>query len=140
MSYFDPSSTNALDRRLAMRDRVRQINAAIVKVAGTVQTTGSGEGLLTVDFGYTFVEKPALSLGGELHPTSSLVAGQYPTVSVIVSAWTQPTPVSSSISNNYYTGAVFAIVTTGPTDQVVIVHWQVEGMALMSPGNTPPTA
>jgi hypothetical protein len=125
-SGINPSS---FDRRAAVRAQADAVAARIVRTAGTVETAGSGEGQVDVTFPNLYIEKPALSFGGELAPGSPLVAGQFPTVSVIVVSWV--TLIKSL--GVLYTGARLCVVTTGVTTQGVIVHWQAEGKALSSP-------
>lgn len=127
MSY----NSHGFDIREGQRARINNFNVKVVRTSGTVMTTGAGEGLFDVTFASPYIEKPAMSMGGELAPTTVLVAGSYPTVSVIVGTWVLQTTVGSP--SVFYLGARLVIVTTGPVDQQVIVHWQAEGKAFTLP-------
>lgn len=125
MSY----NSHALDYRDGQRNRLNASTAKVTRTVGFVVTHGAGEGLVDVVFGARYIEKPALSCGGEL-VTAALTVGQYPTANVVVVSWATA-HVGPEI---YYLGAKLAIVTTGPPTQDMVVHWQVEGKALGGPG------
>jgi hypothetical protein len=135
MSTTGPGvSSYAFDRRDAARQRAASLEVKVVSANGFVQAAGAGEGLVDVVFPNWYVEKPAISFGGEL-ANQSPVAGKFPTVSVVVTSWS----TQDRNFNTYYLGATLAVVTTGPPDQVLIVHWQAEGKALSAPGDIGPT-
>lgn len=130
MSY----SSHSFDNRDGRRERLNSTNVKVVRTSGFVTTTGAGEGVLDVAFACIYIEKPALSMGGELTGNTLLVAGSYPTVSVIVGSWViSPVTPTGTAQSVVYTGARLIIVTTGDPAQQVIVHWQAEGRALASP-------
>lgn len=133
MSY----SSHPLDYREGQRNRLNASTVKITRTVGFVVTHGAGEGLVDVVFGNRYIEKPALSLGGELM-TPALTVGSYPTVSVVVVSWaTESKTTKPELGPQvYYLGAKLAIVTTGPPTQDMVVHWQVEGKALAGPTDT----
>lgn len=121
----------AFNRRQATQNRLIAVQVHVVRASGTVKTTGAGEGLVDVKFPNEYIEKPALSFGGELDAGQTLTAGAFPTISIIVAKWL----MNKKPNNSYFAGATLAIVTTGPADQVVITHWQAEGKAMSNPGD-----
>lgn len=127
-------SSYAYDRRDALRSRLDAVTVKVVRTAGFITSTGAGEGLVDVTFPNTYIEKPAMSFGGELASGQLLTAGSYPTVSIVVATWL--TVVKGQATS--YIGARLAVVTTGPATQIVIVHWQAEGKATAAPAYVAP--
>lgn len=110
--------------------RQRQLEGREHRILGEVSVTGAGEVVFPVSFPVWFWERPSVSFGAELATNEKLVAGKYPTVSVVVQKWRT---VRRDL-HDFYTGADLLIVTTGHDDrQRSIVHWQAEGRALVNP-------
>ena len=119
----------ALEQRRGVTERARSMQGRVHRVVGFFQSAGPGEGLVDVDFPVWFQEVPALSFGGELGANQVLVDGNFPTLSVLVKSW----KLRQQAERNYYAGATLIVVTTGSAEQVLKVHWQVEGKALVNP-------
>jgi hypothetical protein len=126
-------SDYAFDRRAATRARADAVQAKVVRVSGTVEAAGNGEGIADVAFSTQFVEVPTMSFGGQMGFGTVLVGGQFPTVSVLVHHFVT-TELPQGLSS-LVVGAALIIVTTGPANQLVVVHWQAEGKALSNPSD-----
>lgn len=120
----------AMDGRDDDRERIRRGQAQYLKVTGEVECDQPGEGVINVLFPVYFTEKPRFSYGLELLPGQALVAGQFPRCSATVMRWGQRGRDDGSF---VYSGAALSISTEGPTGQVLVVQWHMEGMALSGP-------
>lgn len=100
-------------------------------VSGQFSVTGAGELVKDINFPVTFTDKPLLSFGANMDENQIIVAGNFPTASVIVLKYKEKiTPGTSTAS---YTGASLIVVTTGMEDQIMWIHWQMSGTALVNP-------
>ncbi len=125
-----PATTAPFDARRGAVNRMESMSGRVHRVQGFFTVTGAGEVSVEVDFPVWFIENPVITFGGELAPNEFPEAGSYPTVSVVVLAWKKedrPGDVS------YFIGAHLGAVTTGKSGQILIVHWQMEGKALINP-------
>lgn len=118
-------------------DRVASGLASPMSVEGTFLVDGAGEAIADIVFPVKFIERPNLSFGGELHLDTNPVAGQYPTISVVVNRWaTDPSAALTftvATLKLYFVGAQLLVVTTGPTTQRMWVHWSAKGRAIINP-------
>lgn len=119
----------AVERRRGEVENARAAQARIFQVYGRVSFTGSGELSYEGKFPIWFTEVPQITFGGELDPTVTLVAGQWPTLSLFVFKWT----TREKNHHTYYIGAQFIIVVGGPSTMGGIAHWQLEGVGLKNP-------
>ncbi len=110
-------------------ERAKSVQAGVQRAIGFVEVTGAGESLVEVQFSVWFTERPWLSFGGELIENAVLKDKNFPTVSVVIKNWVTKTKNNAT----YYYGATLILVTGGTSDQKLVVHWQVEGMALVNP-------
>lgn len=126
-----PQPTTApLEDRRGVASRLDSLTGRVHTIQGFFDLIGSGEAILDVNFPVWFLERPTFTFGAELKAGNVLVAGSYPTISLIVQRWLMkdyPNRVS------YYAGATIIAVSTGVADQSLLVHWQVEGKALRNP-------
>jgi len=99
------------------------------ELEGFIETTGAGEVLVDVHFPVRFMEKPNMTFGGELTPNQGAVLGNFPTVSVVVVTWDR----EDQVGGFYYNGCSLGIVTSGPTDMRMFVHWKASGKAFVNP-------
>lgn len=120
----------AIESRRGEIERKRAAGAQYFKVSGEIEVDGVGETAISVSFPVLFVDKPAYSFGPELYPGQVTVIGNLPTASCTVLLWHHRVRDDGS---NIYTGAQFAIVTTGPTGQAMIIQWHMEGIGLRGP-------
>lgn len=119
------------ENRRAELERLRGSAAQYFKVYGEIQVTGAGEALTRIVFPVRFTEKPVLHHGSELAPGSPTVtAGSFPTCSASILTW--DTRVKSD-GTFLYIGGLFGIVTSGSVNQVMNVHWSIEGIGLRNP-------
>lgn len=108
--------------------------ARIHVISGQFNVQGAGELVKDIAFPVTFVEKPLLAFGGALDDNQAIVAGNFPTISVVVLKYKEGVSQAASSS---FSGASLIVVVTGVEDQSVWVHWSFTGMALVNPiGNT----
>lgn len=121
---------HAIELRRGEIERVNNQTAQYFKVSGEVEVVGPGEAVVDVLFPVIFTDKPAFSHGPALSDGISTTDGNLPTCSVVVLLWHERVRDDGTI---VYAGAQFAIVTTGPTDQVLLVQWHVEGVGLRGP-------
>lgn len=110
---------------------------APTRVSGFEVVAPAGEVAFDVDFRLWFVEKPAMSFGGEMDDTQPLTEKKFPTVSVVVFRWIKAQ--TDRPGGGYFTGATLAVVTTGPKDLKMTVHWQAEGKAMVNPVQADPS-
>lgn len=115
------------------KDRVTNALVTDTAVEGTFLVDGSGEALKTVSFPVKFIQRPNFTTGGELHIDTVPVAGQFPTISCVINRWTQERV--DGFSKMYFVGAELVVVTTGPTNQRMWVHWRASGKAIVNPAN-----
>jgi hypothetical protein len=120
----------ALEVRRGEVDRQASAEAQYFKVSGEIEMNGSGEAVIAVSFPVYFVDKPSFSFGAELGAGEPLTAGQLPTGHLVVAQWGERQRDNGSI---VYAGATFAVVTTGPATQTLILHWHMEGVGLRGP-------
>lgn len=119
----------------ARRHEVERINDFIIrpnKVSGFyeikfVGTATNQELAVDVTFPVWFVDRPAMSFGAELM-REILTDGSFPTISVVVVAWTKIHDIRPG--GGYYTGARLAIVASGRAGEEMVVHWQADGKAI----------
>lgn len=124
----------------ARRHDIQRIDDFLIKptrVSGFYEiifdgTSTAQEALLDVVFPVWFVDRPAMSFGGEL--VRDLVEdGNYPTISCVVVAWEKVNDLRPG--GGYYSGATLAVVATGRMEERMIVHWQAEAKALRVTGS-----
>jgi hypothetical protein len=119
----------------ARRSDVNRVNDFLIRpnrVSGFYEifftgTATTQEVALDVVFPVWFVDRPAMSFGGELL-RDIVEAGSFPTISVVVTSWTKTYDVRPG--GGYYTGCTFAVVVSGREGEEMIVHWQADGKAL----------
>lgn len=104
----------------------------VTSVDGQFLVDGSGEAAQTVHFPVRFIERPNFVSGGELHLDTSPVAGQAPTISCVINTWITDPPVLTT-AQLYFIGANLVVVSTGPSNQRMWVHWRATGRALVAP-------
>lgn len=118
-------------------DRVASGLASPISIEGTFLVDGSGEASADIVFPVKFIERPNISFGGELHLDTNPVAGQFPTISVVVNRWITDPPAALTYTvatlKLYFVGAQLLVVTTGPTSQRMWVHWTAKGRAIINP-------
>lgn len=131
MNIFTPRATLPFEYRRGEVERIIADQIAPTRVSGFELIQGAGEVAFDVHFPIWFVEKPAMSFGGELDDTQPLTEKKYPTVSVVVFRWEKK--LTDRPGGGYFTGATLAVVTTGPNDLNMTVHWQAEGKAMTNP-------
>src|SRR5690348_16913053 len=124
------SPPHAIELRRGEIERMGNQSAQYYKVSGEIEVVGPGEAAISVLFPVLFVDKPAFSFGSALNPGSVVTIGSLPTCTVVVLVWHERVREDGSIM---YVGAQFAIVTTGPSDQVMLVQWHMEGVGLRGP-------
>lgn len=95
-------------------------------------TSTAQETLVDVTFPVWFVDRPAMSFGGEL-VRDIVEVGNYPTISVVVIAWEKVNDLRPG--GGYWAGATLAVVATGRLEERMIVHWQAEARALRVTGS-----
>jgi hypothetical protein len=118
--------------------RVSESSAEFQVVQGFLTVDKAGEVSVDVNFPVRFIERPSLSFGGELDGNHFPEAGNYPTVSVVVARWTKDL-IDTTRDEGFYSGATLMVVTTGKSDQKMIVHWQMSGRAFKNPVRLPQT-
>ena len=98
---------------------------------GEFLVEGEGEVLRPVSFPIFFSEKPHLTFGGSLEENQQLVAGSFPTVSVVSANWV----VDKKGAQTYlYKGCDLAVVVTGARgEQKMWVNWTFTGVGLTNP-------
>lgn len=126
----------AFERRRGDVNRAESATIKPVRVAGFELTEGRGELTIDVEFPVWFTERPAMSFGGELDENDFVETGSYPSVSVVVIAFTRAQ--TERVGGGWYTGASLALVVGGKQAQRIWVHWQAEGKALKNPGAPSP--
>lgn len=117
--------------------RNRDVRAAEHVIKGRTKVLGVGEATVEVRFPVVYLEAPTFTFGGELAEGSILSPGEFPTVSAIVSRWQVDEPdldLFGQTMRIHYRGATLAIVTTGPADTDVYLHWTFTGRAISNPG------
>jgi hypothetical protein len=123
----------------AQRDvvRNRDVRAAEHVIKGRTKVLGVGEATVEVKFPAIYLEAPTFTFGGELAEGSVLAPGRFPTISAVVSRWDVHEPdleLFGQTMRIHYRGAILAIVTTGPSDTDLYLHWTFTGRALSNPG------
>lgn len=119
----------SFEQRRGTVDRQAAIQGAVFRVSYFMEVSGDGEATVDVNFPVAFSEYPSCGMGGALAPGQVLVATNFPWCSVMVAAWKTET----KNGHTYYVGATLALVCGGPTNQIVICHFHVEGKALQNP-------
>jgi hypothetical protein len=122
----------AVERRRNTIDRTKDASVKLHRTTGFVTVAGAGEVALDVYFPVWYIERPGMSFGGELDEGHSAVEGSFPTCSVMVGRWILETRGELS---KWYRGATLLIVTTGAEGHQVVIHWHVEGKAMVNPLN-----
>lgn len=125
------------EERRADLYHLEQQTVGPTRVSGFEQITKAGEVAFDVEFRLWFVEKPAMSFGGEMDDTQPLTERRFPTVSVVVFRWIKQQ--TDRPGGGYFTGATLAVVTTGPAGLKMTVHWQAEGKAMVNPVQADPS-
>lgn len=126
-------------RQRFQQDQARQLEDATGRVhtiSGEFLVDGAGEALVPVNFPVVFIEKPRFHFGGELSPGSVITDGQFPTVSAVVGTWTY----MERQVQPFYRGATLCVVTTGPAEQKMMIHWTMTGRAITNPVSAGDTA
>jgi len=116
--------------------RNRDVLPAEYVIKGRTRVLGLGEATVDIRFPVIYIEPPIFQFGGELAEGSSLVQGTFPTISAIVSQWEIDEPDLDLFGQSlriWYRGATLAIVTTGPPDTDVYLHWTFTGRAVSNP-------
>jgi hypothetical protein len=120
-----------LEQRRGIVENTQAFQARVHWVTGTVPAVGAGNATKEISFPVWFLDRPAFLTGWQLDDGQTLEPNNFPRVSIGVAQWTLHTPAPHV---SYYVGAVLAVsVTAGRADQKLIVHYQVQGMALRSP-------
>lgn len=98
---------------------------------GEFLVEGEGEVLRAVSFPIFFAQKPHLTFGGSLEENQQLIAGSFPTVSVVSANWV----VEKRGTQTYlYKGCDLAVVVTGARGaQKMWVNWTFTGTGLTNP-------
>lgn len=130
-----------IQRGTAMRvndtDRINSSLASPMTIEGTFLVDGAGEATADLVFPVKFIERPNLTFGGELHLDTNPVAGQFPTISVVVNRWATDPPAANTFTvatlKLYFIGAQLLVVTTGPSTQRMWVHWKASAKAIINP-------
>lgn len=122
----------AIETRRGEVERIHAAGAQYFKVSGEIQVIDPGETAIIVNFPVIFVDKPAFSFGPTLDDGQPIQIGSLPTCSVVVISWQERIRDDDTV---LYVGAQFAIVTTGPENQVMLVQWHMEGIGLRGPVN-----
>lgn len=120
----------ALKNNIDERDRIHDQESQYFKVTGEIECDGPGEGVTNIVFPIYFTEKPRFSFGLELIPGQPIAAGRFPRCSATVIQWGQRAREDGTI---VYSGAALSISIQGPTGQVLIVQWHMEGTGLRGP-------
>lgn len=121
---------SAFEIRRGEVDRIAAQGAQYFKITGEIEADGVGEAAHTVDFPCLFTDKPSFSFGPELGAGQVVVTGSLPTGSMVVLNWQESVRDDGTV---IYSGATFAMVTTGPADQVMVFQWHMEGIGLRNP-------
>jgi hypothetical protein len=133
---------NDLESNIAMEDfrRITQHSKVLeqtrsdaaagqTRLSGQLMLSNPGEKSISVTFPFSFADKPLLSFGGEMRDGDIPVDGNFPTVSVVVGGWST---VDNPPYSRLYTGCKLLIVTTGPPQQRLYVHWHLDGIGYSS--------
>lgn len=107
------------------------VAAETTRISGEFPFQGAGEGKVDVIFPVMFMEKPIFTFGAEVPDSQTIVSGKYPTISAAVAEWKMLE--RPPITRLYY-GCSVIVVVGGYQSQKLIVHWSLEGTALMNPG------
>ena len=100
--------------------------AGQTRLSGQFMLSNPGEKEATVYFPFKFAGKPLLSFGAEIPTGDKPTPGNFPTVSIIIGGWlTQDNPPYTQL----FYGAKFLMVTTGPPQQRLYIHWHLDGIA-----------
>jgi hypothetical protein len=113
------------------RERINSFLPTDTAVEGTFLVDGSGEALKIVNFPIRFIGRPIFTTGGELHLDTNPVPGQFPTISCVINRWS--TEQHAGFSKMYFIGAELLVVTTGPSNQRLWVHWRASGRGIVNP-------
>jgi hypothetical protein len=118
-------------RRVTQNARVTQEtrsenSAGQTRLSGQLMLSNPGEKSISVTFPFSFADKPLLSFGAEMRDGDEPVNGNFPTVSVVIGGWTT---VDNPPYSRLYTGCKLLVVTTGPSQQRLFIHWHLDGIA-----------
>lgn len=119
----------SFEQRRGTVDRQAAIQGGVFRVSYFLEVSGDGESTIDVNFPVAFSEYPSCYSGGALQPGQVLVAGNFPTCSVMVGTW----KTQEKGSHLYYIGATLILVVGGPTTQLSVLHFHAEGKALQNP-------
>ena len=125
----------AFDKKQAAKDRSNAQRVQVWDQAGTIQvvtpTTGTepviGEGVVSVTFTYSFVQKPIFTFGQELGLNQSATTGSFPLLTACVHRW-------DTIMAGYtviYLGATIGFVVSGSINQKSFLHYSFRGQAML---------
>lgn len=130
----NPRPRGAMEQR---RTTVGRIDAFTVKhtfVVGRAILLGAGEATIDINFPVWFIEKPVLTVAGDLLDGSFAAADFFPTTSGMVTNWTVERDVPGAFEG-YYTAARILVVTSGKLDQISSVNYMFEARAMRNPLN-----
>lgn len=120
-----------LDRERGRVENGRQSQGGVFKVTYLFEVTGAGEASRDVNFPVWYQERPALSCGGEVDPSTVLVTGNFPWSSAMGGGFI-------TVNRNgidYYVGCRVILVVGGTADQKATIHFHTEGKGLQGPVN-----
>lgn len=96
------------------------------RVTGRVLVQNAGEVAIPLTFPIIFTEEPGFWFGGVMDQGQAPEINNFPSVSAVILRWAL-TKFGSVVT---YTGATLGVVTTGPADQRMYVHWHVSGKGI----------
>lgn len=117
------------------RSTVNRINSLGVKLHEySVETliTGVGEVPMLIAFPVYFVERPSFTFGLAMDDNSAVVAGNFPTYSITVTAWDKLQKQGDNVGW-FYRGAALVAVLTGDITQRAWATTTFTGKALRNP-------
>jgi hypothetical protein len=103
--------------------RIDQMSVKVTRVCGRVLIVGSGE---------VTVQLPIFTFGGELDEGFSPTEQDFPTISAVVVGWTRVKAIEN-VTPGYYKSANVAVVSTGPDDHQIWLHYSFEAKAMRNP-------
>lgn len=118
----------AIDRRRGQVQNAEFSQGGVFAVNYTFPVVGAGEAFKDINFPCMFVEKPALTSGGEVDPWVP-VSGNYPWCSAMAGGWVTVQKGQAT----YWVGCRVILVVGGSADQKSTIHFHVEGKALQGP-------
>lgn len=130
-----PNLQGPFEARRGEVERSQSVRGGVFRLLGFQDLSKAGETTAEVNFPVWFLERPAISGGGELADNESLVDGEFPRWNVGVHKWitTEQGGVGATGLVTMYKGAIFIFVAEGPEAMRSTIHWQLEGRALRNP-------